>query len=990
MSGGDLALKVRLDMLDRATKPMQQVAAAAQVAARALRETQDKLKGLDRAQQQIAGFRRLKNETDASGLALKAAQQKLNAMRGEMQRVGVASERMSRDYAKAERATERLRTAHIRKLQALKGSREGLAASGIEVKRLGEHERRLAHDVAQTTQRISAQRAELGRLAQQSRQAQAAQQRMARAQQQAGALAAAGAGVGAAGAALAAPVVFAVRAYSSFEDAMTGVARQVDGMRDKVGRLTPLYYSMGRELQKLSEDLPGTAEELAAIAEAAARMGIKGTPDILKFTKTVSVMADAFNLPTDEIGESMGKLRSLYKVPIGSIEELGDAINYLDDNAQSQGRDIIDVMQRLGGVADKLNYRQAAALGSTFLSLGSAPEVAASAANAMVRELAVATMQGKRFQNGLRALSLDAGALQQGMVTDAQGTIKRVLAAIKQLPAKDQLTVTTQLFGKEFGDDASKLANNLEEYERQIKLTEDARALGSSQREAAARANNLSAIWANAKDTGRNFAADAGALLAPNLRELGDQLKSITQAARAWIAANPAMAAGLVKAAAAGAILLTVVGGLALVLAGILGPLAVIRYGLVSLGPALTQAQTALSGLGARVLPVLMNGARALLPVLGGLSAPVLALLAVLAAVALAIWKYWAPIKAFFIGLWAGFVDALRPVQAELAPLGAALADALSPLRPLWDAVAAALAAVWGWLRDLFTPFQATADQLAGATENGRAFGAVLGSVVAGQVRAVIAVVTTLAGWFKTLFAYSPLGLIAANWDALRGYFVGLWDALKNIVRGGWNALVGVFTGDGARLRDGLAMLWNGINSALLGWPARFVQFGADMVQGLINGVLGRLDALKATVTNVAGNVAGWFAKRLDIRSPSRVFAQFGDHTMTGLAVGLDRSQSAPLDVLSRLTGGMQRAGAALAISAAATAPAVAIDQRPPLAARSPAAPPTAPAAPIVIHIHVRDTDKGQEIAAAVRVELERIERERAARQRSTYTDYDD
>ncbi|MGO1068393.1 phage tail tape measure protein [Lysobacter sp. CA199] len=990
MSGGDLALKVRLDLLDRATAPMRKIAAASQGAARALRETQAQLKELERKQQQIAGFRRLKNDADASGQALKAAHQRMAALRGQMDGSEAASGKLARAYARAERETAKLRSAHLGALRVLKEAKGGLASAGIEVKRLGDHERHLRQEMAQTTQRIAAQREQLNRLAQQARRTQAAQQRMGRMQQQASAAASAGASLGVAGAATAAPILFAVRAYASFEDAMTGVARQVDGMRDKVGRLTPLYYSMGRELQKLSEDLPGTAEELAAIAEAAARMGIKGEKDILAFTKTVSVMADAFNLPTDEIGESMGKLRSLYKVPIGSIEELGDAINYLDDNAQSQGRDIIDVMQRLGGVADKLNYRQAAALGSTFLSLGSAPEVAASAANAMVRELAVATMQGKRFQNGLRALSLDADALQQGMVTDAQGTIKRVLAAIKQLPGKDQLTVTTQLFGKEFGDDASKLANNLDEYERQIKLTEDARALGSSQREAAARANNLSAIWANAKDTGRNFAADAGALLAPNLREIGDRLKGMTQSARAWIAANPAMAAGLVKAAAAGAVMLTVLGGLALVLAGILGPLAVIRYGLTSLGPALTQAQTALSGLGARVLPLVANAGRALLPILGGLSAPVLALIAVLAAVAVVVWKYWQPIKAFLVGLWADFTDALRPVLAELAPLGAALADALAPLRPLWEAVGGALAVVWGWMRDLFTPFQATADQLAGATENGRAFGAVLGAVVAGQVRAVIAVLSTLAGWLKTVIAYSPLGLIAANWDGLRGYFGALWGAVQGIVRGGWNAVIGVFTGDGARLRDGLASLWNGINTVLMGWPARFAAFGGDLIQGLINGVLGRLDALKAAMTNVAGNVAGWFAKRLDIRSPSRVFAQFGDHTMAGLAVGLDRSQTAPLAVLSRLTSGMQRAGAALAVGAVTASPAVAIDQRPPVTARACAPQASAPAAPVVIHIHVSDSAKGEEIAAAVRSELARIERERSARQRSTYTDYDD
>lgn len=86
--------------------------------------------------------------------------------------------------------------------------------------------------------------------------------------------------------------------------------------------------------------------------------------------------------------------RPALQIPTRNIEQLGDALNYLDDNAMSKA-DIIDVMQRLGGVADRLDYRKAAALGSTFLTLGAAPEVAASAANAMVRELSIATMQSK-------------------------------------------------------------------------------------------------------------------------------------------------------------------------------------------------------------------------------------------------------------------------------------------------------------------------------------------------------------------------------------------------------------------------------------------------------------------------------------------------------------------------------------------------------------------------------------------------------------------
>ncbi|EIE4752684.1 TPA: phage tail tape measure protein, partial [Escherichia coli] len=147
--------------------------------------------------------------------------------------------------------------------------------------------------------------------------------------------------------------------------------------------------------------------------------------------------------------------------------------------AMSKGADIIDVMQRLGGVADRLDYRKAAALGSTFLTLGAAPEVAASAANAMVRELSIATMQSKSFFEGMNLLKLNPEVIEKQMTKDAMGTIQRVLEKVNALPQDKRLSAMTMLFGKEFGDDAAKLANNLPELQRQLKLTAGNDALGS-------------------------------------------------------------------------------------------------------------------------------------------------------------------------------------------------------------------------------------------------------------------------------------------------------------------------------------------------------------------------------------------------------------------------------------------------------------------------------------------------------------------------------
>jgi len=194
----------------------------------------------------------------------------------------------------------------------------------------------------------------------------------------------------------------------------------------------------------------------------------------------------------------------------------------------------------------------------------------------------------------------------------------------------------------------------------------------------------------------------------------------------------------------------------------------------------------------------------------------------------------------------------------------------------------------------------------------------------------------------KVIFGWSPLGLIVNNWNTILGFLSGLWT--------------------------------------------RFKAIGANLLQGLVHGLLGGLAAVRDTITGIGGKVVDWMKAKLGIHSPSRVFAQVGHFTMLGLAGGLDRSQQLPMRALSHVAGNMRRLGAGIAIGAAA-APAMAIDHRAPV---SPAlAAGGGVGVTYNITIHAAPGSQAQDIAQLVRAELERIERERAARRRSGLGDYD-
>ncbi|WP_429044473.1 phage tail tape measure protein [Aeromonas hydrophila] len=687
-----LKLQILLGAVDKLTAPLKAVSGQSRLTAKDLVDTKKRIKELETQSSQIEGYRTLGRQIGATRTQLTQAQRDAQQMAQQLAQVEQPTKAMTRAMEQAKQKVRDL-SQQEREMVARHGSlKRAMNEAGINTRQLGEHQRRLKTDLAAANGQLDQQRAKLGQLADQQKRLNQVKASYRQTQELRGQIAGHGATAIAAGTAIGMPVYSAIKEYSSFEDAMKGVAKQVDGARDDSGKLTQVYFDMAKEIQAIAEEIPqlNGAIDIAALVEGAARMGVQGQENLLKFARTSAKAATAFELPAGQLAEDMGKIANLYKIPIGNIEELGDAINYLDDNAQSKGADIIDVLQRLGGVADKLDFRKAAALGSTFLSLGAAPEIAASASNAMVRELSIATMQSKRFQAGMKAIGMKSTAVEKDMATDAMGTITKVLEKIKKLNVEDQLRVTTQIFGKEYGKDAAKLSNNLDELYRQLKLVNAEKSKGSMQRESDIDKDSLSSQWLILQAGIRNVKADLGEKLRSSLMDIIKYIKQVVVGVRHWVEENPELANTLVRVAAVTSVIAIAMGGLSLAVATLLGPLAVMKL---------------IFG----VLGVTFGG---LLGAIGALLAP----LAVFAALGIAIIKFWQPISAFFSGLWQGIMAGLAPVF-----------EAFKPFAPLIDGIGTGVKALSGWFGDLLEPIKFSKETLEGFGSAGQFVGRILG-----------------------------------------------------------------------------------------------------------------------------------------------------------------------------------------------------------------------------------------------------------------------
>lgn len=676
-----LRLEVLLSAIDKVTGPLKKITAGSTSTSRALKAARDQLRELNAQQSNISSYTRQKEAVRQSSEELAKAQNRLRALREQLQGMDAPTAAFQKSFVNASSAVEKLTNKHTAQRSELQRLIPLMRSTGADTRNLGATERRLKSEIEAANIAIQSQKDRLSALAKQQERVSRAQKNYSKGKELAGNAAVAGASAGAVGAAAGMPILGMVKNYASYEDAMAGVAKQVSGARDDNGQLTATYYEMGAAIKKMSETIPMATTDIAALVEGGARMGVEGKDNLLEFARVAATAATAFELPAEQVGENLARIAQLYHLPIKNVSQLGDAINYLDDNAMSKGADIIDVMQRTAGVTASvgMSFKDAAALGSTFLTLGASSEIAATATNAMIRELAIATQQPKRFVKGLQAIGLEAKSVQDGMTKDATGTIQKVMEAVNKLPKNKQLGVMTQLFGKEYGDDAAKLASNLGEYKRQLDLVNGAKAApkrdGSMQREGDIRADLLSARWQMAQNRMFNLSSALGATLRPALIELVNGLNGVMARLTAWADANPGLVLGILKVVAGIAALSIGFSSVALALATTLGPFLAVRYGLSLIGIKLPSLIGMMINLGSKVLPFVGQAFMWLGRLF--LTNPIGLAISAIALAAYLIYANWDKVKTYFASAWeeikqgfSGGIGSILKTIANFSPIG--------------------------------------------------------------------------------------------------------------------------------------------------------------------------------------------------------------------------------------------------------------------------------------------------------------------------------
>ena len=191
----------------------------------------------------------------------------------------------------------------------------------------------------------------------------------------------------------------AVKAQIDWESAFAGVKKTVDGTTEQIAELE-------KGIKDMSLTLPSSAEDIAAVAEAAGQLGIQ-TDNILGFTKTIIDLGNATNLTGEEGASSLAKFANITRMSQKDFDRLGSTIVALGNNSATTEADIVAMAMRLAGAGTQVGMTEAQilSLSAALSSVGIEAEAGGSAFSKVMIEMQLAVETGSESLNDFASVA---------------------------------------------------------------------------------------------------------------------------------------------------------------------------------------------------------------------------------------------------------------------------------------------------------------------------------------------------------------------------------------------------------------------------------------------------------------------------------------------------------------------------------------------------------------------------------------------------------
>lgn len=665
-----LKLQILLGAVDKLTAPLKAVTGQSRITAKDLADTKAKVRDLEKQSAKIDGFKQLGAQLGVTNANLQAAKDRFEQVKQTIAATANPTRMMVNEFNKAEKSVKELTAKQAEMNTKYEGMKLSLQTATMGAKDLAKTQERLKNATAAANEKLKQQRADLDRMAAQQKRLAQVKANYDKTMNLRNSMA----GHGAAGMATGAAGLYKINSIAS-------VGLDFDAQMSKVQALTRLQKGSAElaMLRQQARDL-GASTSFTAMdaAQAQGFLAMSGfNPKQIKAAMPDMLdLAKASGVGLDQTADIASNILSAFKMEAAQMGRVSDTLALTMTTSNVDLNMLAETMKYMGPIANKagMSLEEAAAAAGLLGNIGIQGSNSGTALRAMLNRLAGPTSKAEKLMKSLGVTTKDAS----GNMLNIVDIMAQVAKQTEKMGNADQLAAFKEIFGEEAASGMAELigqagAGGFAKYAAMIRQ----QSKGVAKEMAAVMGDNARGDLDNMTSAWEDLNIQLLETQNGPLRGLIQQVTSMTQAAGVWMRENPELTATITKVAAIIAVTAAVGGGLLLVLAGLLGPIAALKMGF---GMMLTMGGPLLTVLKGLTMGFVKLGLAILTTPIGWIIAGI----AAIAAAAYLIYKNWDQLGPWFKSTWerckaatGEFWDYLTTLPSRALNAGKAIIDGL-------------------------------------------------------------------------------------------------------------------------------------------------------------------------------------------------------------------------------------------------------------------------------------------------------------------------
>lgn len=251
----------------------------------------------------------------------------------------------------------------------------------------------------------------------------------------------------------------------------------------------------------------------------------------------------------------------------------------------------------------------------------------------------------------------------------------------------------------------------------------------------------------------------------------------------------------------------------------------------------------------------------------------------------------WETIKQVLVACWEG-MKALLQIAFEgfLSIIQTALTGIKSVWDNSWNAISSFLSTIWEAIKlaisNAWEAIKSTISTSLGTTK----------SIIQNIWNSIVSFLTGILEKIKSG--------VTNSWENIKSSISNAIENIKNTVTNGWNNLVSTVTNAGPRIVSAVRSGFDNAVASARNFVSQAINVGHNLIMGFVNGVRNAAGALINSVTSAVSGAINGAKRLLGIRSPSRVFRQFGEYTDEGFIIGVNGQAGAVMKSVGNMAQG--------------------------------------------------------------------------------------